>query len=242
MNEDGSRCLESWWSRKFILLHSLERVCIKAWDNEVKSESLISLLVFCGAINVQLWYDADGTLYLSPVTDFTTCHMSDNSVKLTAVVKVLHHHLNREFYLNQPGAVSVCDAGRRRTCWVETGKGTQTVRKLLSLLAWIINVPTHLAAPDSRKGSGHGVQMFSAQRQHQNFVMCCKCQSDFSSVLRFIPLTCLCSNKRSLNCDKEPFWKVSINICCWRTVGLQKYECKHIFRTACHGFYFFIID
>lgn len=57
--------------------------------------------------------------------------MLDKSVKLPAAVKVLHHRLNG--YLAQLGATSVCDAGRCGTRWVETGKGTQTVRKLLSL-------------------------------------------------------------------------------------------------------------
>lgn len=61
--------------------------------------------------------------------------MLDKSIKLTAVVKVLHHRLNHEFYLAQLGATSVCDAGRRGSCWVETGKRTRTVRKLLSSLA-----------------------------------------------------------------------------------------------------------
>lgn len=111
-------------------------------------------------------------------TDFRTCHrttfwllwrrMALGSCKSS--VKCQSQSLSYEFYWTRLRATFICDAGRLVTCWSETGRegGAQNVRKLLSWPPWIIHVPAHLAAPDSRQGSGHSVQMFRTRQLHQS--------------------------------------------------------------------------
>lgn len=111
----------------------------------------------------------------------------------------------------QPGAMSVCDAGRLRTCWFETWKRDSDCEKAV-VTATVNNSCTCSLGSSQTAGRdlGAGVQMFPAQRRHWKFARRCKCQSNF---FQLIPLTCLCGNKRKLNCDREPVWKIKLYIC-----------------------------
>lgn len=204
-----------------------------AWELEImtgKSEDVISLLVVISGHKppAMVWFRN------LTKTGSSTSHMLYKSAELTPIAEVL---ITSFIWLNGEPRLCVMLADSELV-GSRPGSETQTVRKLLSLLPWIIHVPTHLAAPDSRKGSVHGVQMFPAQRrQHRKFALHCKCQSNF---FQLIPLTCLCDNKRKLNCDREPVWKIKLYICCVEGSSpggsLQSDKCFHIFRAAANNY------